>query len=120
MKKIYDHFQAFFFRDRLILVSFNVGLIFNIVLWIVLLSKFGFGSERIPLHFSVVYGIDFVGDSWRIYQIPFLGLAILGANFVLGKIVYEREKLFSYFLFVTAAAVQLILGLAVFSLLSLG
>lgn len=118
MLKINIHSK--FFRDRLILVSGLLSLLVNIILWIILLSKFGYSQEPTPLHFSVIYGIDFVGPSSKIYQIPFLGLVIFSINTFLSRLAYEREKLFSYFLLVAAAVSQIILFIAALSLISLG
>lgn len=91
----------------------------NIILWTILGGKFGFSREQVPLHFNVIYGIDFVGKAYEVYQLPLLGLVILVANFFVGKIVYPREKLFSMFLLYGAATVQVFLAIAVAALVVL-
>lgn len=119
MRKIGTYFHSFFFRDRLILISGATGLTLNIILWILLLSKFGYSQEKIALHFNVVYGIDFVGGTNRVYQIAILGVLILIINLSLAKMIYGKERLFAYFLTLSGALVQIILLLAALSLLNL-
>ncbi len=87
-----------YFRDRLILVSFAASALLNIILWGVLLGKFRYSAEPIPLHFSIVYGIDYVSSAHKIYQMPAVGALIIIVNAVLGKLLYKSEKLFTYFL----------------------
>jgi len=100
------------FKDRLIFVSVVSGVILNIILWLMLGGKFGWSGERIPLHFNVVYGIDFLGSTREVYQIPLAGLVLLAVNTFLSSKLYSREKIFSYFLSFSAAVLQIILIIA--------
>lgn len=100
------------FKDRLIFVSVVLSAILNIILWLALGSKFGWSEARVPLHFNVVYGIDYLGKSWEIYEIPLVGLVLLAVNTFLAAKLYLREKLFSYFLSFGSVAIQLILIIA--------
>ncbi len=111
--------QSEFLRDRLILVSLTSGAVLNIIIWILAISKFGYTQETMPLHYSVVYGIDFVSSSRQIYQLPGAGLVIWLVNTWLGRMVFKEEKIFSYFLIVGSAFGQLILLLALLTLVIL-
>ncbi len=104
------------FRDRLILVSFGVSLAVNIILWIMVAGKFGWSSEPVPLHFNVVYGIDLVGSSRNLYQIPAAGLVIFLVNFWLARAVFSKEKLLVYFLGFGTLVIQAIFLLALIAL----
>lgn len=119
MPKIASEKQAGFLRDRLVLVSIVVTLITNILLWLLTIGKFSFSEELLPLHFSVVYGIDFVGSSKQIYELPAAALLILAINFGLAKIIYQEARLFSYFLSVAAALTQIVFLVAVILLVIL-
>ena len=96
-------------RDRFILISFCGSLLVNIILWVMLIDKFALTREPIPLHFSIVYGIDFVGSSRQIYRLPSAGLFVVLTNFWLGKILYPEHPLFAYFLTAAALVMQLFL-----------
>ncbi|MBI4050019.1 MAG: hypothetical protein HY398_01060 [Candidatus Doudnabacteria bacterium] len=101
-----------FLRDRLIFVSLLIAFFVNIILWAVLLGKFGFAGRSIPLHYNVVSGVDFVNSSRRVYQLPLAGLLIFFVNVFLGRLLYDREKLLGYVLIFAAAAAQGILLVA--------
>lgn len=105
-------------RDKLILVSFGAALLVNILIWILTLSKFGTGSARVPLHFSIVYGINFLGPARQIYLLPLAGLLFILVNAGLARMLYDREKLLAYFLAVGSTVAQVILCLAALSLLA--
>lgn len=119
MAKLLNFFPSAFVRDRLVLVSLAAALVVNIILWLAVFGKFGYSRELIPLHFNIVYGIDFVGSARELYELPLSGLLLLGVNFYLGKTLYPREKLFAYFLSFAALLVQILLGIAVLTLLVL-
>ena len=108
-----------FFQDRLIFVSLIFAAIFNIILWLMLAGKFGWSGERVPLHFNVVYGIDYLGNARQVYQIPLAGLALIIINVVLAMRIYSREKIFSYFLVFGSGVLQLILIISALTLIVL-
>src|SRR3990167_33170 len=111
--------MRYYLRDRLILVSVVSGVLINIILWLVFAGKFGFSGDRIPLHFNVVYGIDFLGSARRIYQLPAAYLVILIVNFFLGRMIYDREAFFSYLLSFTAVFAQVVILASALALLIL-
>ncbi len=106
-------------KDKLILVSFGISLVINIILWVMVASKFGLSAEQIPLHFNVVSGIDFVGSSRNLYQIPGAGLLIFLINIWLARAIIAKEKLFAYFLGFGSLVVQLFFLLTLAALFSL-
>lgn len=114
-----NFFSNSYIHDRLILVSLGAGLILNIILWIVIVSKFGLSHEQEALHFNIVYGIDLVGSSRQLYELPAAGLIIFLVNLWLAKLIYERDRLFSYFLAYGSLVAQLILGMGLLSLVIL-
>ena len=112
---------TFFSRDAkkevLVWVSFGGALLGNIILWVVLLSKFGFSQESAPLHFSVISGIDLVGSTRNLYQIPSFGLLAILINFFLHFLLGPQEKPLRWFLAAAALAVQVFLLIAVLALI---
>lgn len=99
-------------KFSLFLISAVLSLLLNIILWVVLWSKFGLGSEPIPLHFNIVYGIDFVGRARLVYQLPAAGLLILIVNSTLSNILNKEEKIFGYFLNFAGLLVQVMIFIA--------
>jgi len=118
-QKYLKYFPKFLRQDLKILLSLLSALIINIIVWFALLGKFGVSGEPAPLHFSVVYGINYVGPSYQVYQLPLAGLVIISLNWYLGKIIYPRTRLPAYFLTFAALFAQFIFLLAALSLIFL-
>lgn len=95
-----------FLSDRLIFVSLLAALLINIILWVVLSSKFGLSTRAAPLHWSVIYGIDFVGSSRAVYELPLTGLAIFFVNASLAKLLHSHEKILAYILVLVSLTVE--------------
>lgn len=116
MRQITNFVLRIFFHDRLFLISFGAGLLVNIILWAILFGKFQFSHEAIPLHFNPVYGIDLVGRSTLVYELPATGFVILLVNLFLGRWIYPSNIFFSYLLTMAAASIQILLLVAVLAL----
>lgn len=101
---------------------FHSGPIFfsafiNIIVWILLVSKFGFSSELGPLHFNIVYGIDLVDREYFVYQLPIFGILVILLNRYFAKIYRGKQSFFADLLDWSALFVQMLLLLATIALL---
>lgn len=103
----------------MILVSELTAGLLNIILWLALYIKFGFSRELIPLHFNVIYGIDYVGKSFNVYQIPGAGLVILCVNLIFARIFFKIERVFGYFFMFASIGIQLFLLISALALIVL-
>lgn len=110
------HLKLFVIKDRLNLAGLFIGFVLNILIWLLLYFKIGRvfqgesqWMETIPLHYNIYFGIDLIGAWYKVVFIPLIGTVIFLLNFLLGYLVYVKEKILSYFLILTAAFVQLIL-----------
>ncbi len=97
-----------FIQDPYNFISLGIALLVNIIHWVLLLFKIAPNSERILLHYNVVYGADVVDKSAYIYFIPSLALLFLILNAFVASNLFKKEKLASYFLNIASIAVQLI------------
>jgi hypothetical protein len=87
-----------FFKDRLNLVFILIHLGLNITQWVVLYFCLrDFRDYPIPLHYTVLGGVDIVGEWYRLFVLPLAALIIGIVNIVLAAFAYKREKLLSYF-----------------------
>lgn len=87
-------------------------LLLNLAMWIgasYIARKVG--TEQMALHYSVGFGIDYYGDTIKIYIIPLLGLLIALLNFILFTVVsnYRDKNFISHLLFSSTIAVNIIL-----------
>lgn len=107
-----------FSKDKFVKVSFFVGILVNILLWLWLGFHFRNLPDTVFLHYSIYFGIDLIGPWYQILFIPLLGLVFFAVNFSLGFVFYKVEKLLGYFLVCSAAFFQFILLLASFFIIS--
>ena len=110
-------FQECLIADKFMLISFLISLFLNLALWAFLFWRIRPQEEPIYLHYNIYFGIDLIGPWYQIYLIPLSGLIFLLINLVISLIIYNKEKVISYFLMVTAIICQIFLALAAFSII---
>lgn len=87
-----------FFQDRLVLPCILIHLGLNLVNWAVLgFGLKGFHDYSVPLHYTILGGVDVLGEWYRLLTLPLTALIILIVNALLGFFAYKRERLLSYF-----------------------
>ncbi|TES95693.1 hypothetical protein E3J85_01770 [Patescibacteria group bacterium] len=92
-------FKHPFWKDKLILVFVLVHLGLNIAQWlIVYLGLRGFRGYSVPLHYTILGGVDTLGYWYQLFALPLLALIIGIVNVTLAISAYKREQLLSYFL----------------------
>lgn len=105
-----------FFTKLFELVYIRVYLVFlisvNLSTWI--FARYidsNIDEKMIALHYSVDFGIDYYGNTSKIYVIPFLGLFIIVINSLLFNSisVYKDRRFLSHLLLSSAMVVNLIL-----------
>jgi len=108
------------FKDNFFRVNFFLSIIFNFLIWVVIAWKFiplVTPGEPLPLHFNIYFGIDFIGEWYKLLFIPLLGIIFIFTNFILADIAYLRDKIVSYFLLGASVFAQIILFLAVYMII---
>ncbi|EKD49344.1 MAG: hypothetical protein ACD_63C00176G0002 [uncultured bacterium] len=100
---------AGFWKDKLLINLLGIDVVLNIVFWIFLGIKVSPSEELISLHYNVIFGIDVVGEWYKIFVLPGIGLAVIAANFFLAYLIARRELLASYLLGFVALVVQIVL-----------
>ena len=101
--------SGFYYRDPIIRINFLFSFLANLSLWLILIGQAKNFDELISLHYNIYFGIDLVGYWYQIFLLPILGLGFFIINFMIASIIYNREKILSYFLAGTSSFVQIIL-----------
>jgi len=68
--------------------------------------------EAVAMHFDPLGRPDLMVPPERIFYLPLIGSCVTVANFILAIVLYDRERLASYFLWGGAALVQVLLIVA--------
>ena len=119
-KNLSKSFTWLLFKDNFFRVNFFLSIIFNFLIWAVVAWKFiplVTPGEPLPLHFNIYFGIDFIGEWYKLLFIPLLGIIFIFTNFILADIAYLRDKIVSYFLIGASVFAQIILFLAVYMII---
>ena len=81
-----------FWRDKKIAGLLYPSVCLNFANLIYICFKFFRITNEIPLHYSTLFGVDSVGQWYKLLTIPLIGLGILGINSVLAFYFYLRGK----------------------------
>ena len=101
-----------YWKNEIIMSIFALSCLANISLWVFLFKNQKSSELPVILHYSLFFGVDYLGGYNEIYLIPAVGVIIIVTNTILGCLLYKKERLASYFLAFNIFIVQLFLLLA--------
>jgi hypothetical protein len=104
-------------RDETAWVLLGAAMVINLGLFGYLATRYPNLDAQLPLHFTSLGQADRIGPKLELFDLPIIGLIILGTNLILGLILYKRERAGSYLLWGSAATAQALFWLAAFSIL---
>ncbi len=107
--KLRNSIHTDFFYDRIVILALTLALLSNLAIFILLVLKIKPQEALIPVHYNVYTGASQLGRWYQIYQIPFCGLFIIVLNSFLASVLYERERLISFFFVLISFLVQIFL-----------
>jgi len=76
-------------------------------------------TSPIVLQLDNVLGIDFFGEKFALWFVWLTGLFVAAVNFVLGKVLFYRERALSYLVFGATVFFSLLTLVAVSQIISL-
>lgn len=101
----------FFIKDKLIFLTAIAGFLVNLASWFILFWQIKPGSGNLLLHYTVYFGVDWVGEWYKIFTAPLVGLLILVLNFFLAFFIYQKQRIISYLLLLSSLFVEIVVGL---------
>ena len=84
------------------------ALILNAVIWGISVWRLTSGGSWLVLHYNVYFGIDWIGQGFKNFYYPILGLIIFILNYFLSSITNNKESRL-WLLWTTALAQGLVL-----------
>ena len=111
-KHLYSNLINLYFKDRFIRLNTIFSISANIGLWLLLFWQVRNFSDLIFLHYNIYFGIDLIGDWRQIFLRPVLAAIFLTINLGVGLLVYDKEKILSYFIVGVSSFIQIIFILA--------
>ena len=98
-------FSRLFWKDKIVLLGLGAALFLNLILGLLLYLKIPDSNLPLILHYSAYRGVDFLGESSKIYYLPVISLAFVLLNLILADFFYEKEKIISYFFILSLPAI---------------
>lgn len=106
-------------RKYKVIIPFGLSFALNLAIWGWLFWNIRPQDQHIFLHYNILFGVDFLGEWWRVYALPAAGLLILLVNAILGWLLYAKDSFVATLLNVTAVLVQIVLLIAAWLLVFL-
>ncbi|OGH68621.1 MAG: hypothetical protein A2754_01885 [Candidatus Magasanikbacteria bacterium RIFCSPHIGHO2_01_FULL_47_8] len=98
-----------YLRDWWVAVPLVVSAALQVVMWWYITSKISPTNEQIFLHYNIMFGIDLVGEWWKIFFAPIAGVAVLLINYFLSFSLYGSNKFLARLLSVFTICFQALL-----------
>lgn len=99
-----------------VLVLVLLNLTFNAILWFsvafIYFAKIKSTSILLPLHFSILGGVDRLGRWYELFSFPGLGLFIFLLNSILAFLIYKKEKIISILVLAFSLIFQVLILIA--------
>jgi hypothetical protein len=92
------YYLKLYLRDPRVLLPLLLSIIAQVFIWLYILLNVKPSVGRLFLHYNIVFGVDLLGQWWKILYLPLGGLLIILINFVISFLFYKRDKFFSWLL----------------------
>ena len=113
------YYLKLYLRDLRNLIPLVLSLGIQIFIWIYILLNIKPSIGRVFLHYNIVFGVDLLGEWWKILYLPLGGLIILLVNSVISFFLYKKDKFFSWLLSSWILLVHIYLVIEVYLLIRL-
>ena len=90
MTKLYP--LGLYLKKTWTLVPLIISVLLNSFVWFWILWHIGPTEELVFLHYTVLFGVDFIGPWWNLLYIPITGLAIILINLCIGWIFFGKDQ----------------------------
>lgn len=81
-----------YFRDLWVSAPLLGAILVQISAWWYLISNIRSDAGQIFLHYNIIFGVDLVGDWWRIYYLPLAGILVILLNYFFSFMLYSADK----------------------------
>ena len=101
-----------YFKHLPHLIMLPLGLLLNLASWVWLLWQIKPQPDPIFLHYNVLFGVDFIGEWWKVLYLPIVGLFIFLLNGILAWVLFSKDKFVAELLNFVSVFCQVIILIA--------
>ncbi|MBI5038081.1 MAG: hypothetical protein HZC01_05265 [Candidatus Kerfeldbacteria bacterium] len=112
LKRLVSRRDPFLSRDRVSVLLIAAGLAFNVGQWIYLALVVSPYEEVMYLHYNIYFGVDLVGQWYRIFLMPAIGTGIMILNIIFARQLHKKSFILSRLQLSFSLACQVLLVVA--------
>tara|TARA_Y100000031_G_C8180467_1_gene366205 strand:+ start:458 stop:814 length:357 start_codon:yes stop_codon:yes gene_type:complete len=103
-----------FITTRSVYIPVSIALLLDVFIWAYLAWFIRPTDELLVLHYTIHFGVDYIGKWSEVFVVPLIGLLFLLVNSALSWWFYRRIRVLSIMFNITSATIQIALaGVAV-------
>jgi len=81
-----------YLRDLWISLPLLMIFLIQIFIWYLLIANIRPSLEQVFLHYNIIFGVDLIGEWWKIFYLPIAGLIVLLFDYFLSFLFYKSNK----------------------------
>ena len=81
-----------YFRDPWVSAPLLGVILVQIFVWWYLVANIRTDAGQVFLHYNIIFGVDLLGDWWKIYFIPLAGILVILINYFFSLMLYSVDK----------------------------
>ncbi len=89
------------------------------VAWWYTVSHISPTSDQLLLHYTIIFGIDLVGEWWKLYMVPLAGAVVLLVNTLISFLVYGADVVFARLIMVVSVVVHIFMLIGLLKMIGL-
>jgi hypothetical protein len=101
-----------FVRNQRVQLPMVIGFVFNLVVWAFLWWKIRPQADPVYLHYNIYFGVDLIGQWYRIFLLPALGFVFYVIDIAIAAFLYKKSVLLGYVVLWLAVSLQAVLFFA--------
>lgn len=113
LARFYEFLQKnLFLKDKIILVNLIMSILLALCLIFLLVFKIGFklnSDSQLFLHYNIYFGIDWIGEWYKIYMYPLFGFLVFLINYSFAIYFYAKDKTISYIFSFSTTFIEIII-----------
>lgn len=113
------YYLKLYLRDWRNLIPLILSLGIQIFCWAYILFNIKSSVGRLFLHYNIVFGVNLLGEWWKILYFPIGGLVVILINFITSFWLYKKDRFASWLLSFWALMINIFLLVEIYLLIRL-
>lgn len=95
-------------------ITLLLSVVANAGVWFWLFWNIPPQDSPVFLHYNILFGVDLIGDWWKIIYIPLTGLLLILLNSIIGWVTFHKDQFIAYVLNTTTVICHIFLAVSAY------